>query len=377
MSTVMDDSSLASVSTHGTSMLSNRALDIPRLGNRSTFGSRSVPALTASEKRKSIRLVDRSDSVADNRSMHEKRQSFIRNRASTSFASPLFAHGSRASSNPLQHGQSPSHASSAGSQRRSKRGKSQLTTYSESISLETQQMQDHRRFSQRVRSAFAPSFPRAITRSSLGADDEGSATRDGSSSGFETISSSNSEAEWRAEMALPRHERSWVLPNEASPTPPPGAPTSRQPTSSRRTTLTSRDGEARQKWQDRFREHSSSPLSTAVAVPITPDCSPAAPAYSQNMQHKRNRLSEPISLVSSDSLSKGKLERPRLVHTNSKKPVSVGKVQRLSSLKAEADDARPGSEVWEAMESAGLMSPNSRDGKDGTQRSNMSGPAFI
>lgn len=370
MSTVIDGSSLASVSTRGTSLLSGRASasDFPRPGTRSTFGSRSIPGLTASEKRRSIRLVDRSDSVADNRSMHEKRQSFIRNRASTSLASPLFAHGSRASSNPLQNGQSSRDASSAGSQRRSRRGKSQLTTYSESSSLEPQ-ASETRRLSQRVRSAFAPSFPRAITKSSLGADDEED------TSDFETVSTSNSEAEWRAEMALPRHERSWVLPNEASPTPPPGPPTSRQPSSSRKITPSSRDSEARQKWKSRFRdrEHSSSPLSTAVAVPIAPDRSTSTKA-----QQKRNRLSEPIDLVSSDSLSKGKLERPRLVQTNSKRPVSVEKVQRLSSLKAETDDARPGSEVWEAMEGAGLMPPNSRDGKDsGSRRSDMSGPAFI
>lgn len=377
MSTVVDGSSIASVSTIGTGVLSIRASDFPRPVTRSTFGSLSIPALTTSEKRKSIRLVERSDSVADNRSMHEKRRSFIRNRASTSIASPLFAHGSRASSNPLQDSQHSRDTSLASGQRRSKRGKSQLTTYSESSSLEPQ-AQNHRRSSHLVRSTFAPSFPRAITRSSLGADDEGHGTRGTSSSGFETISSSNSEAEWRAEMALPRNERSWVLPNEASPTPPPVPPTSHQPSTSRRMTPSSGDSEARQKWKARFREHSSSPFSTAVAIPIAADHRNGAAALTGSMgEHRRNRLSEPISLVSSDSLNRNKQERPRLVHTNSKRPVSVDKVQRLSSLKAETEDARPGSEVWETMESAGLMPPNPSKGKDGTQRSSLSGPAFI
>lgn len=377
MSTAMHHSSLASASTCGTSVCnSTKASDFPRPGTGSVLGTKSIPALTASEKRKSIRLVNCSDSVADSRSLHEKRQSFIRNRASTSLASPLFAHGSRASSNPLRGGQASREASLAGSPQLSKRARSQLTTYSQSSSLEPQ-ARHSRRLSQRVRSAFAPSFPRVITRSSLGADDEGSATRDASSSEFETISSWNSEAEWRAEMALPRHERSWVLPNEGSPTPPPAPPTSRQPSSSRRTVNSTRDSEARRKCKERFRERSYSPLFAAVADHFPANGSPTVSPSRKVAQHKRNRLSEPISLVSSDSLSRSKLDRPRLAQTTSKRSVSVEKVQRLSSLKAETEDVRPGSEVWEAMQSAGLMPPNLRDGKSGTQSSDMSGPAFI
>ena len=96
LSAAMDRSSQASLSTRGTSVLSTRPSDFPRPPTRSTL-SRSIPELylTEAEKHKSIRLVSRSDSIADNRSMEEKRKSFIRNRASTSLSSPLFARGSR------------------------------------------------------------------------------------------------------------------------------------------------------------------------------------------------------------------------------------------------------------------------------------------
>ncbi|KAK3697690.1 phosphate system positive regulatory protein pho81 [Vermiconidia calcicola] len=368
ISTTLDRNSMASLSTRGTSLLSTIPSEFPWPPTRSTFGgSRSIPtlSLTEAEKRRSIRLVDRSDSAADNRSLQDKRQSFIRNRASTSFASPLFAHGSRASSNPKQSVTGSTNVSSASSTRRSKRGKSQLTTYSESSSLEPAG-RESRRLSARVRSAFAPSFPRAITGSTLGADDEGGPEQGESSSEYCTTSSSISEADFVAEMNLPRHQRSFVFPGEASPTPPPAPPTSRQASSGWQSTTFSESGRPRQKWRDRL--HDSSPLSTAVAVPLAErdSLSPSAKVS----QMRSSRLSEPLSLVSNDSLSRGKLERPRLVQTTSKRPVSVEKVQRLSSLRAETEDVRPGSEVWEAMEGAGLMPPNSTEGKSGTQKSN-------
>ena len=369
-----DDRSVASFSTRGTSVLSTKASDFPRPPTRSSYTlSRSIPTLALSEadKRKSIRLVGRSDSsIADNRSLQEKRQSFIRNRASTSFASPLFSHGSRVSSNTRQNGQTESPAPT---QSRSRRGKSQInsfTTYSESSSLEPPP-RDPRRLSARVRSAFAPNFPRAITRSTLGASGERGPEDD---EDYYTTESSMSEADLAAELALPRHQRNFVLPGEASPTPPPAPPTSRQ-ASSRQSTLSTENGRPRQKWKERLRDHSSSPLSTAVAVPLADRNSISASA--KVSQGRRSRLSEPLSLVSNDSLSRAKLERPRLVQTNSKRPVSVEKVRRLSSLKAETEDTRPGSEMWEAMEGAGLMPPNSIDGKEDTQKSNMSGAAFL
>ena len=370
-SSIPDGSSVASFSTRGTSVLSTRPSDFPRPPTRSTFGGiRSVPALslTDAQKRRSIRLVGRSDSIQDERSLQEKRQSFIRNRASTSWASPLFAHGSRVSVNNRQNGHSSANVSMSSSHRRSRLGRSMATTYSESSSLEPPP-RDSRRLSTRIRSAFAPNFPRAITRSTIGGAEE---MRESDS--WSTFDS-HSDDDLAAQLALPRHERNFVVPGEGSPTPPPAPPSSMRASNSRNITPASEGGRARQKWKERIRDHSSSPLSTAVAVPVSEANSPSLNVKPSAV--RRSRLSEPLSLVSNDSLSRPKLERPRLVQTKSNRPVSVEKVQRLSSLKAETEDARPGSEMWEAMEEAGLMPPNSSDVKDGTQRSNMSGPAFL
>lgn len=374
-SAATDRSSAASFSTRGTSVLSTKTSDFPRPPTRSTFGgSRSIPksSMTEAERRRSIRVVDRSDSIADDRSLQEKRQSFIRNRASASFASPLFAHGARVISGTRQNGRTSLNGLSVVDHRRSQRGNSQLTTYSESSSLEPPP-RDPRRLSARVRSAFAPNFPRAITKSTLGADNDGAVNGDTSS--FYTTSSSISEKDYTAEMALPRNERSWVLPGEASPTPPPGPPTSRQGSGAKKSTAPNRAYKPRQKWQERLREHSSSPLSTALAVPLADRRSLSASA--RVSQARRSKISEPMSLVSNDSLSRTKPERPRLVHANSRRPVSIEKVQRLSSFKAETDDARPGSEMFEALEEAGLMPPSVADGKETSQKSNFSGPAFL
>ena len=367
-STIPDGSSVASFSTRGTSVLSTRPSDFPRPPTRSTFGGiRSVPAfsLTESDKRKSIRFVGRSDSILDERSLQEKRQSFIRNRASTSLASPLFSHGSRVSTSKKQNRDTSVYGSTTSSLGRSNRGRSQITTYSESSSIEPPP-RDSRRLSTRLRSTFAPNFPRAITKSTLGADNE-------DSDSWSTLSSQDDDL--AAQLALPRHQRNFVVPGEASPTPPPAPPASLQGSSTRNVTPLSDGGRPRQKWKERLREHSSSPLSTAVVVPVSEGNSPNP--NSRTSHTRRSRLSEPLSLVSNDSLSRGKVERPRLVQTNIKRPVSVEKVQRLSSLKADTEDTRPGSEMWEAMEGAGLMPPNSSDARDGTQRSNMSGPAFL
>ncbi|KAK1079537.1 polarity establishment/cellular polarization, partial [Friedmanniomyces endolithicus] len=248
--------------------------------------SRSVPTLSVTDpdQRQSIRLVGRSDSITDNRSVQDKRQSFIRNRASTSIQSPLFAHGSRAPSSTRPNGDESVPASSCGSAQRSRRGKSTLTSYSQSSSLEPQR--ESRRLSARVRSAFAPSYPRAITQSSLGADDEAAADDKDSDSGFETVSESIGEEDWRSQMTLPRHQRPFVLPGEASPTPPPAPPTSRQPSSGRRSAYSAQTGLTRQKWKERAKERSSSPLSTAVAT-----------SAADRAQGRQSRLSEPIDLV--------------------------------------------------------------------------------
>jgi len=395
LSAAMDRSSQISMSTRGTSVLSTKPSEFPRPPTESTIGTkrRSIPtlSLTEADKRRSIRLVGRSDSVNDERPMAEKRQSFIRNRAS-GMQSPLFAHGSRAPSNTYPTGQSSAAASSAGgSVRRSRRGKSTLTSYSESSSLEPQG-RDSRRLSARIRSTFAPNFPRPVTRSSLGADDEGE--DDGSSSGFVTTSSSISERDGgfeldrisedglRAEMVLPRHERSWVYPDEASPTPPPPAPppTSRQVSSVRASTEIPRQ----KKWKERLAERTPSPLSTAIAVPVVAESSisPSARLSQTQAQGRRqSRLSEPVGLAGKESASKP--ERPRLVQTGSKRPVSVDSVQRMSSSRAETDTGT-GGERWEdvdgrELEGSGLlMMPRAGgESKGNTHRSDMSGPAFL
>lgn len=385
LSAAMDRSSQASLSTRGTSVLSTKPSDFPRPPTRSTFTmSQSVPTLsiTDADRHKSIRVVTRSDSIADNRSVAEKRQSFIRNRASTSLQSPLFAHGSRASSNTRPDGTESAAASTIGSKRRARRGRSKLTSYSESSSLEPQR--ESRRLSARVRSAFAPSYPRAITQSSLGADDEGAAEDRELSSDFSTTDSAITEEEWKLQLALPKHQRSWVLPGEASPTPPPAPPTSRQP-SSKHGTPSSKDDGPTQNWKGRMKERSSSPLATAIAVPVAERGSLSAAGRASIA--RRSRLSDPTSLVSQDSVSRAKMERPRLVHTNSKRPVSVEEVKRLSSLKTETGtetDTQAGSEMWEdiehgtELEGSGLI-PRTAAGESraNTQTSNVSGPAFL
>lgn len=386
-STRRDHSSLASFSTRGTSVLSTRPSEFPHPPLSSVSGGhrcRRSLGLTESEKRKSIRLVAPSESTLDTRSMQEKRRSFIRNRASTSLASPLFAHGSRAPSDPRQGGNSSIRGSVAGSNRRSRRGASQLTTYSESSSLEPPPRNPHR-MSARMRSTFRPSFPRAITQSNLGVDDEGETEHGGASSAAWSTASSTYESDLATQLARPRSQRNFVLPGEASPTPPPAPPTSRQGSSGRKGMPRAHEDGSQRSAQHQ-RDHSDSPLSTAVAVAVSPlmDVPSGSKMPKHRTKNRRSLLSEPLSLVSSDSLSKNKVERPRLVqHSSSKRPVGLEKAERWSVSKTGTEDARPGSEMWEAMEGAGLMPRSVVEGRgegEGTGRSgksNMSGPAFI
>ncbi|EMC97544.1 hypothetical protein BAUCODRAFT_68516 [Baudoinia panamericana UAMH 10762] len=325
--------------------------------------------------RKSIRLVGQSDSIADNRSVAEKRQSFIRNRASTSIESPLFAHGTRACSNPREKGNASTAASAAGSVRRARRGRSTLKSYSESSSLEPQTERESRQLSTRVRSAFAPNFPRAITQSTMEADEQ-----EDSSSGFETVTTSTTSGDdWRAQLALPRHQRSWVVPGEASPTPPPAPASSRQRSSTRRTTPST--GHEVLRNVHRQPEQRVSDLGL-TAKPESDHSTGKAPT---TLKARPNRLSEPAGLLSNDSVIRTKIERPKLVQTNSKRPVSVEQARRLSSFQAvnQEPDAQAGGEMWEdiqpetQMEGSGLVLSAPPGGVGGTQRSDRSGPAFL
>jgi len=361
--TVTTRDSGGSVSTRGTSVLSPRASDFPHPPDRSAQKrSRARPklTLTESQKRRSVRLVERSNSAPDDRSLHEKRQSYIRNRASATLASPLFANGPRISTLGGKSVRGSLNGISAGEYRESKRGSSKLTIYSESSSIEPPP-RDPRRLSARLRTAFGPNFPRVVTKTTLELD-ENEAEDDASS--FYTTSSSISERDYTAEMALPRHQRSWVLPGEASPTPPPE-------------TLRARGGMGTRQREVKARHsvHRSSPLSTGAAGAASKNL---AEQYKAK-KTRRSKLGEPMDLVSNDSLSRAKPARSQdLPPAAFEQPKTHG----LSNLRQEledldTEDTRPGSEMFEALEGAGLMPPSISEGRDFTAKSNASGPAFI
>lgn len=389
LSTTRERSSMASISTRGTSVLSAKASEFPMPPISMHSNSASGPSVSiyqADPKRKSIRLVERSDSIVDNRPLQDKRESFIRARASQNWSqSPLFAHGSRAESKQTVGSSSRSgNGSLPGSVRRSRRSKNgksmnTLATYSESSSLEPQVLKSPRksktreskRLSARIRSVFPENFPRVISRTTLDEDAEVGLERDESSNSWDTIGSDD----WVRDLSKPRNERSWVLPDEASPTPPPASLTEKRRSQSRNSKPSVQD------WRRKLREKSSSPLSSVQLAAAQK----AGPSGVQTSQTKKNRLSEPMGLVSVDSLSK---TRPGVSQTNSQRPVSVEEVQRLSSMKAEQDAATmAGSERWDdgdsedELKGAGLMSrPPSAGKMQGTQtsaRSDLSGPAFL
>jgi axial budding pattern protein 2 len=330
----MERSSCGSLATEATSVLNMRPSDFPRPPTQTSMaGSRFM--LAGTEKRKSLRMVARSDSINDDRSLEEKRISFIKKRASTTLSSPLFS----ASLGPHRrngHGSTTDvDGTSPAPSRRSKRIKSQLTSYSESSSI--QPTRSSNRLSQRIRSTFAPNFPRVITRSTLAPDDDGDSDKWETSSESSSSIDLHAEMELADEMALPRHERSWVLPNEASPTPPPTAPPSnRRPSIHRASTPNSNTSVRRTKPWTTTSSRSISPL----AAQALDNASASLSASAKISKLCRSRLSEPMALTSKDSLSKvnaktKSADRPRLVHRRSGRPVSVEDVQRLSSLRAE------------------------------------------
>ena len=335
----LERSSCVSLETEATSVLNMQPSDFPRPPTHSSFGG-SRSAFAANDKRKSVRLVARSDSINDNRSLEEKRQSFIRKRASTTLSSPLWSASLGIHRGANHTSSTDIDAYSAPTSRRSKRIKSQLTSYSESSSL--QPTRSSNRLSQRIRSTFAPNFPRAITKSTLADNDDWETSSESSSSAAGDL---DAEMELADEMALPRHERSWVLPNEASPTPPPTAPPShRQPSSSHRAS-TATPTSALSVPISILRSKPRSTAASASSRSISPLASQALENANTRTSAKisggarRSRLSEPMALTSTDSLSKvkvkGKGERPRLAHTRSGRPVSVEEGWRLSSLRAE------------------------------------------
>lgn len=339
----IDRSSCASVATEDTNeLLSVRDSDFPRPPTRSLFAgsgsflTQSIP--DGDNKRKSVRLVGRSDNVNDEsllqsrseRTLEEKRrsfiQSFLHNRRRTREGSPLWAaaignHKSACGSGTEVNTQDS---------KRVNRHSSQLTSHSKSSSA-LGQTRSSMRLSQRFRSTFAPDFPR-VADDRVQVIDHNDILEDDNDD-WESVANSTSH-DLVAEMALPRHERSWVLPNEASPTPPRTLNTSRQVSSGHRSiTPTSTSSPLRKSKLNKPRLHTTSttPRSISPLVPQPLSSSSKAPVS------RRSRLAEPMALTSTDSLShvKGKTERPRLVCTKSGRPVSVEDVQRLSSLRAE------------------------------------------
>jgi hypothetical protein len=425
----MDRSSYGgSVTTRGTSMLSTRPSDFPRPPTQESFVESRTFLVGADNKRKSVRLVPRSDSASNNdrtiddsandeRSMQEKRQSFIRKRASTTLSSPLWSATIGTHRGNGQSSTSDIDVVSGANSRKSQRIKSQLTSYSESSSV--QPSRSSNRISRRFRSSFAPNFPRAITRSTLAAEDDNednwTTSSESSSSDDDDRRDEGAEMELAVEMALPRHERSWVLPNEASPTPPP--PSNPLPSSYRRqrppihrastpnsairkskpwnTTTTSTATSSRsisplamQALDSDFHSRSNSGVSSPVKFPRS--------------RLRRSRLSEPMALTSADSLSRVKAHYktkpkdiesenendndvdstmdsdhtksgPRLAFTRTSRPISVDEdARRMISLRAER-----------VLEEDGEMEADVRGGavREDVERSSLftggSGKAFI
>lgn len=327
-------------------------------------------------------MLGRSDSVEDSRPIQQKRESFIRNRASTSLVSPLFSHGSRVPSEPRHgvHSSTSEAGSSSGimSRARSSRFGGSRSTYSQSSSQALSD-RDSRNLEQKIRKTFAPNFPRVISRPDL--EDEEYAIDEDHDENWEDVTPSASARQsaadmqqLAAEMARPRHLRSWVLPGEASPTPPPGMSSARRVSSSRRSTPMSADPVAKMKWRERVTrsDRSSSPLA-AIHADADADESDKPVIPSKSPKRRFSNINEPIGLVSKDSLSRVGLERPRLGETKTSRPVSVEKVYRLSSMKAETEAGADAEEV----EGAGLSGPEGASQAQGTTTSHVSGKAFI
>jgi hypothetical protein len=127
-------------------------------------------------------------------------------------------------------------------------------------------------------------------------------------------------------------------------------------------------------------ERSSSPLSSHIQTGIMDRSSPLGSRKGRKPPRK-GRLSEPLSIVSADSMNR---TRPKMARSNAKQPVNVeGLEKRFSSMRAERDQANGGSEQWIDVDIDGQRSrPGSRlmgreESGFATQRSSMSGPAFL
>ncbi|KAH0340572.1 hypothetical protein KCU81_g6758, partial [Aureobasidium melanogenum] len=341
-----DRSSRGSLNTHGTSILSTKLSDYPEtdsLRNSALMSSALITdpvkrrSLTEAEKRRSVRLVSQTDSVIDRRPLAEKRQSFIRNRASSGVISPVLFASSRRSSNMLLY-------SNLGSIKGSPSIRRQTT----SSSLLEPPARNPRRLVSGPH-VFPPGLPRAITPSPVRGisnnsptlppanptdnwtttDTSGSLSRDNSDA-----RAAAQYAEYALEMELPRHQRTWVRPGEASPTPP--------PSSILHTTSNSREA-ARRRWAEKLNRNSSGNLASRSPSPVRVTLTGVSAsgikgrkqrlkASSASDHDKENKSEDRLSkLVSNDSFSGARHMRGR------KSLVQVEAGNRISSSMAEVE----------------------------------------
>ncbi|KAG9964100.1 hypothetical protein KCU61_g3164, partial [Aureobasidium melanogenum] len=142
-------------------------------------------------------------------------------------------------------------------------------------------------------------------------------------------------AKYALEMELPRHQRTWVRPGEASPTPP--------PSSVLRTTSNSREA-ARRRWAERLNHNSSGNLASRspspVRVTLTGVSASGIKGRKQRLKisassddDKENKSEDRLSkLVSNDSFSGARHMRGR------KSLLQVEAANRISSSMAEVED---------------------------------------
>jgi hypothetical protein len=350
-----DRSSRGSLNTHGTSILSpsdypssNSNRNSAMIGPILLADAEKRRSLTEAEKRRSIRIVSQTESVVDRRPLAEKRQSFIRNRASSGVISPVLFASSRRSSNMGLY-------SNLGSIKGSPSVRRQIT----SSSLLEPPARNPRRLVSGPH-IFPPGLPRAITpspvrfpsdrNSQLRATNNNSPTLPPANAAdnwtttdtSSPLSRDNSDAkaaaryaEYALEMELPRHQRTWVRPGEASPTPPPSGIL--------RTTSNSNNREAaRRKWAERLNRNSSGNLASRSPSPLRVTLSGVS---ASGIKGRKQRLKTTAGPCDDDKENKGQDRLSKLVSNDSfsgarhmrgrKSLVQVEAGNRISSSMAE------------------------------------------
>lgn len=354
-----DRSSRGSLNTHGTSILSAKPTDYAAsnsnrnsacIGPMLLADSGKRRSLTDSQKRRSIRIVSQTESMVDRRPLAEKRQSFIRNRASSGIMSPVLFASSRRSSNMGIY-------SNLGSIKGSPSIRRQTT----SSSLLEPPARNPRRLVSGPH-IFPPGLPRAITPSPSRSPDRNRQIRAASNNSptlppantadnwtttdtSSSLSRENSDAkaaaryaEYALEMELPRHQRTWVRPGEASPTPP--------PSSILRTTSNSNSREAtRRKWAERLNRNSSGNLASRSPSPLRVTLSGVS---ASGIKGRKQRAKNTAASSDDDKENKGQDHLSKLVSNDSfsgarnmrgrKSLVQVEAGNRISSSVARVED---------------------------------------